>query len=86
MFHPSGTVQLISYSGVAPSQLKPARDVKGSTKGFCKYISDKKERKRKKKESLLCNAARDLEMKDIKKAKVPSTFFLFSQFWAPPYS
>lgn len=78
-FYTSSTAQLIFYSGVAWPQLKLARDVKGSTKGFCKYISGKKERKRKQKESLLLNVAMDLVMKDMKKTKVPSTNDLLEQ-------
>lgn len=80
MFYTSWTVQLIFYSGAVQPELKQARDVKGSMKGFCKYISGENKRKRKKKESLLLNMARDLVMKHMKKAKFPSTFFSFHSF------
>lgn len=67
-------MQLIFYSRVAHPGLKLSRDVKGGTKCFCKSISGKKGNV--KEESVQLNMARDLEMKDTKKAKVPRTFFL----------
>lgn len=70
VFYASWTAQPTFSSGVAQLKLKLARDEKSSMKGFCTCISNEKE-------SLLLTTARDLAMKQIKKAKAHSTFFLF---------
>lgn len=55
MFYTSWAVQLIFYSRVAHPGLKLSRDVKGGMKCFCKSISGKRERKKKKVCSSTCH-------------------------------
>lgn len=54
-------------------QLNLARDMKGSKKGFYKYIKSKK--KTKESMGLILNVAGDLVKNDMEKAKVLNSFY-----------